>query len=222
MAEPAPLTYAVHICADVLHSPRHRSWPRLGSARDTLSRLVRGCSRVGIAEQRLLIGQAATRAAVVDALVQVTGTLARDGLLVVTFTGHTERGAGEVDTARWCLADGGLTVSQIARCLALLPRAAAAVVIADTCYAAAIAAAWSGPQHVLVVAGCADDQTMLERETSELAIRLEQFLDAAPTLDGLRAHLAHDTPDCERPCVWTDADPWWSARLNPRPELPRP
>jgi hypothetical protein len=133
----------------------------------------------------------------------------------VTFSGHTERGDGPIETARWCLVGGGMMLSQIADHLAQLPPAARLVIIADTCYAAAITQCLRGAQLAVVVASCAEDQTMVERARSEFVVRLEDLVcsDPSRSIDELRAALEADTPDCERPVVWTNAADRWPSEL---------
>jgi len=205
---------AIHIGADIAYAEPDRRWPHAMAARDTVQRAARICRHAGIVEQLTFGGEHATVSAVVCALVRAGAVLTNDGLLVLTFSGHTRRGDGPLDTARWCLFDGWLELSELARHLALLPATARLVVICDTCYAAAIAKTLVGAQRTLVVAGCSDEQTMVDRLRSEFIVRLEAFVCSAPSpgsLEHLRALLEADTPDCERPCVWTNTASWWSA-----------
>lgn len=205
---------AIHVCADIASRGGGR-WPRAAAARDTVRRTARICRQIGVVEQRILAGEGATRAALRGALVQASTTLAGDGLLVLAFSGHTERGEGPIGTARWCLFDGGVELSQVACHLALLPGGARLVIVSDTCYAAAISSALVGAQPTLVVAGCSDEQTMVGRSKSEFVVRLEKFVCSGRnrgSLADLRAALEADTPDCERPSIWTNTEQWWSAR----------
>jgi hypothetical protein len=209
--------FALHLCADVASTAdsTDRRWPRLLAAPDTVRRTARICRRAGIAEQLTLRGEQATIAAVTGALQRIGETLTDSGLLVLTFSGHTERGEGPIETTRWRLFDGGLELSQIADQLALLPEAAKLVIIGDTCYAAAIAQVLCGAQRALVLASCSDEQTMIDRRRSEFVVRLEDFVCGAAdqgSVDDLRVLLESDTPDCERPCVWTNTASWWSAK----------
>jgi hypothetical protein len=206
---------AIHICADVASAGPDRQWPYSIAAPDTVRRIARICEHAGIVEQHTLASEQATTAAVRAALLHATERLASGGVLVVTFSGHTKRGDGPIGTARWCLFDDGLELSEIARHLALLPETSRIVLICDTCYAAAIAQVLVGAQQVLVVASCSDEQTMIQRRVSEFVVRLEDFICATRghgSVDDLRARLEHDTPDCERPAVWTNTASWWSAR----------
>jgi hypothetical protein len=206
---------AIHICADVASAGPDRRWPPSMAAADTVQRTARICAHAGIVEQHTLAGEQATMAAVRAALQQASERLAPDGVLVMTFSGHTVRGDGPIGTARWCLFDGGLELSEIARHLAVLHESCRIVLICDTCYAAAIAQVLVGAQQVLVLASCSDEQTMIDRRASEFVVRLEAFLCATRdhgSVDELRARLEDDTPDCERPAVWTNTAAWWSAR----------
>jgi hypothetical protein len=210
---------AIHVCADV-ETTGLRSWPPPVGSRDTLERAQRICELAGIAEQHTLAGDQATAAALRDALAFAAATLRDDGLLVVSFAGHTERGEGPIDTAQWCLVGGGVTLAQLAADLARLPRDARIAIVADTCYAAAITAVLHGPQPAVVIAGCDEDQTMIERARSEFVVRLEDFMRSGPpagsppgALDALRDMLEADTPDCERPVVWTNATAPWPDRV---------
>jgi len=199
---------AIHICADAETTGQKRSWPPVFAAPDTLQRAQRICAHAGVTDQWVLAGDQATTEALRDALDRAAAELVNGGLLVLTFSGHTERGDGPLETARWCLVGGNLTLAQITEQLAVLPSAARLVIIADTCYAAAIAACLRGPQLAVVIASCGEDQTMLERARSEFIVRLEDLVcsgDPARVIDEIRAVLEDDTPDCERPVVWTNA-----------------
>ena len=214
-----PSAIAIHVCGDGTTRGLRHQWPPSHTAPDTTERLVRICGQLGIAEQRRLAGDGATADAVRAALRAACATLASDGLLVLTFSGHTERGDGPIETARWCLTGGGLELAEIAGSLTMLPASAQLLVVCDSCYASAIASVLHGPQQTVVLAGCGDDQTMLERVSSEFVVRLEAFAcaDGAPgSLDALRVALEADTPDCERPVVWTNAEHRWSAAALPR------
>jgi hypothetical protein len=209
---------AIHVEADVASSGAERRWPVTASARDTARRMARICERVGVAEQRTLIGSDATIAALLDALAWARGALSSSGFLVLTFSGHTRRGDGPVTTARWCLFDGEMELSRVSTSLADRPDEVRLVVICDSCYAASIARTLAGPQGAVVLASCGEDQTMVERASSQFAVSLEELVGAAgagPSLEELRIGLEHDTPDSERPTVWTNDPTWWS-----RPAIP--
>ncbi|HET9623061.1 MAG TPA: hypothetical protein VFP84_16930 [Kofleriaceae bacterium] len=164
------------------------------------------CERAGITEQYALAGERATCDEVLDAVQAASLILAPDGLLVLTFAGHTERGDRSLAHARWCFADGELALAELAAELARLPAAARIVVIADTGAATAIRHVALGPQPFLLIAGCGDDQTMTARLPRTFIHRLEQLLirQPDPSLADVRAVLEADTPDAERPVVWTN------------------
>lgn len=210
---------AIHVCADVETTGLRRSWPPPIASRDTLERVQRICELGGVAEQQALAGDQATAPALLDAVGRAAAALSDDGLLVISFVGHTERGDGPIETTRWCLVGGGVTLGQLADGLARLPPAARVVIIADTCYASAIAAVLHGPQPAVVIAGCGEDQTMIERARSEFVVRLEEFVCAGTecspgaAIHALRDVLEADTPDCERPVVWTNATDRWPDRV---------
>jgi hypothetical protein len=208
---------AIHVCADVLATEPYCRWTALIAARDTVQTTEKLCRSAGIADQHLLIGEHATRAALEAQLHAAAHALHDDGLLVLTFSGHTERGAGPIAATRWCLYDGPIGLAELAAQLARLPRTARVVVIADTCYAAAIKHVALGPQPFLLIGGCQEEQTVLERARSEIIVRLERLLGPGdgpgPSVLAVKAMLEDDTPDAERPCVWTSSEPWWSARV---------
>jgi hypothetical protein len=209
---------AIQVCADDAIAGADRRWPRMHAAEDTAERFERIGRVLGIGDQRMLAGEHATIAAVLDALDRAAADLAPHGLLAVMFSGHTVRGEGPIETARWCLFDGGLEMSQIADRLARLPGTARVLVVCDSCYAAAIASCLIGPQQVVLLASCGDDQTMIDRARSEFVVRLDAFVGerrSDGTLAQLRDVLADDTPDCERPVVWTNAPRCWSAEAFP-------
>ncbi|HEX8107710.1 MAG TPA: hypothetical protein VF516_08265 [Kofleriaceae bacterium] len=211
---------AIHVCADAETTGLRRHWPPAIAARDTVQRAQRICEHSGVVEQRTLAGDQATAEALRDALDHAAAVLINGGLLVVTFSGHTERGDGPIETARWCLVGGSLTLSQIADPLARLPPAARLVIIADTCYAAAIAHCLRGAQLAVVVAGCSEDQTMVSRARSEFVVRLEDLVCSSHpgrSIDEIRAALEDDTPDCERPVVWSNAADRWPSEVIAAP-----
>jgi hypothetical protein len=216
MLTPAhPKAIAIHVCADRARRGPDKWWTPLASFADSVQRASAICDRAGIVEQRTLAGEQASCAAVLGALDDAGARLDDGGLLVLMFAGHCERGDGPIETARWCLADGGLEIAALAAQLAQLPTQTCVVIIADTCYAAAIAAVFTGPQPVLLLASCGEDQTTVARRSSDLMVRLEQFWFAADgpgSVTELRDTLEADTPDCERPVVWTNRRAWWAAR----------
>jgi hypothetical protein len=205
---------AIHVCADIASAGPGKRWAPMVVIEDTMRRAVKVCRAAGVDEQRTLAGEHATRAALLSALEYARGALPNDGLLVLSFAGHTQRGDGPLESARWCLFDGGLALSRIACQLALFPADARLVIITDTCYAAAIAGTLVGTQRALVLASCGEDQTAIDRNSREFMVRLESFVCSAGrqgTVEDLRRHLELDTPDCERPYVWTNTESWWSA-----------
>jgi len=208
---------AIHVCADAETTGLRRPWPPVIAARDTLQRAQRICERSGVVDQRTLAGDQATPEALRDALDHAAAVLINGGLLVVTFSGHTERGDGPIETARWCLVGGGMMLSQIADHLARLPATARVILICDSCYAAAIGCVLSGPQQVIVLASCGEDQTMIDRIRSEFVVRIEEFVSAyraEGSLAPLRDALEADTPDCERPVVWTNGEDCWPRSIS--------
>jgi len=207
---------AIHVCADIAAAGPDRRWPYLHAPQDTVQRVQHVCRCLGIAEQRTLSGEQATAAALLGALADASTALTHDGLLVLSFSGHTARGDGPIETARWCLYDRGVELSEIADHLARLPHNIRAIVICDSCYAAAIAGVLTGPQEVVVLASCGDDQIGVDRARSEFILRLEAFVcadRAEGSLAELRDLVEADTPDCERPVVWTNAAQCWSHGL---------
>src|SRR5712691_10217578 len=125
---------AIHIGADALAWPGHAQLCVLRSCCDTLTRMTRLAHAAGIQEQRCLAGTQATRAAA-ETIAHGASTLAHDGLLVVTFSGHTVR---KHDQTFWCLQDGELPLGALAACLPGAAASAPSVVVADTCYGAAL------------------------------------------------------------------------------------
>ena len=209
---------AIQVCADDAIAGPDRRWPRMHAAEDTAERFDRIARTLGISEQRTLAGEHATIAAVGDALDRAAADLAPHGLLALMFSGHTVRGDGPIETAQWCLFDGGLELSRIAERLARLPDGASVIIVCDSCYAAALASCLSGPQQVVLLASCGDDQTMIDRARSEFVVRLDEFVGerrSHGTLAQLRDVLEDDTPDCERPVVWTNTPHRWSAEAFP-------
>jgi hypothetical protein len=212
--KPSVDAWAIHICADRAITSDGRWWPPIESVEDTVERAQRICRHLGVGRQQLLAGAQATIDGVVTALRQACAVLGRNGTLILTFAGHTFRGLDAMGRARWCLFDGGLELGRVAQELAQLPPDARIVVISETCYATALASCLVGTQQVVVLGSCSDEQTTIIRMRSEMMVRLERFVCSTPTqgsLEALRSCLEHDTPDCERPCVWTNTESWWAA-----------
>ena len=82
---------AVHIGADDLRHPRHAAWARPLSCRDTVERLSRLCQAVGVRTQQALLGLDATTGRVRVAIAGAAAAIGPGGLLVLTFSGHSER-----------------------------------------------------------------------------------------------------------------------------------
>jgi hypothetical protein len=64
---------------------------------------------------------------------------------------------------------------------------------------------------------------MIDRARSEFVVRLDAFVGerrSDGTLAQLRDVLEDDTPDCERPVVWTNVERCWSAEAFPVPPAP--
>jgi hypothetical protein len=207
---------AIHIGADELVWPGHAQLCRLHSCRDTLARMTRLSHAAGIREQHWLAGTQATCATVTETLAHGATALAPDGLLVVTFAGHTER---KHDQTFWCLHDGDLPLDEMATCLAGAPATARLVVVADTCYGAALRRYADLAATLVLIAACGDDQFTINRLTSEFMVRLEELTyrggirnAACTTYRWLHEQLRHDTPDAERPEVWTNREAAWQHR----------
>jgi hypothetical protein len=216
----------VHIGADVLTHPRHARWARPLSCRDTTARLSRLCQAAGIATQQTLLGPHATTGQVRAALPGTAASTGPGGLLVVSFSGHSERPVPGEHGGGWCLHDAVLRHAQTAALLAAAPASAHIIIIADTCYAATCAAAFTPlPATTVVLAACAGHQATLNYEHSQFVTRLEQlaYPGGRPNPDcasyaWLRRELRKDTPDVERPEV--HASP--PAAMHQRPFQPAP
>jgi hypothetical protein len=199
----------VHIGADDLTHPRHAAWARPLSCRDTVQRLSRLCRAAGIQSQQELLGPDATTARARAAIAAAAAGLGPGGLLVLTFSGHSERPVPGEHHGGWCLYDQALHHDQTAALLAVAPASARIVIIADTCYAAACAAAFTAvPAATVVLAACAENQATLNYQHSEFVHKLERltYPGGRPNPDcasyaWLRRELRQDTPDVERPDV---------------------
>jgi hypothetical protein len=225
---------AVHVCADLPSLDEHLPRSAVRSARDSLARMSRVCAAAGIGDQRRLAGTDATTGRLRDALTGAVADLDPDGLLVLTFAGHSDRRRRDAHgrpVVRWCLYDGGLDVRGVADLFATLRSTARIVVVADTCYAGAFAHHTELACTLVLVAACADNQTTLSGPTSEFAVRLETLVcpDGRPnptpiSYRWLEQQLHWDTPDAERPVVWTNRDSAWTHRPFhlPPPTTPRP
>jgi hypothetical protein len=213
---------AVHVCADLPSRDEHLPRTAVRCARDTLARMVRVCAAAGIEVQHRLAGQEATTGRLREVLTAAVADLDPDGLLVLTFAGHSDRRRRDTEgkpIVRWCLNDGGLAIREVAGLLAALRSTAHLVVVADTCYAGAFAHHGDLAATLILLAACEADQTTLSGPTSDFAVRLETLLspDGRPhptrlTYRWLQQHLHEDTPDAERPVVWTNRDTAWTHR----------
>jgi hypothetical protein len=200
---------AVHIGADVLESPEHVGWAKSLSCLDTVERLTRLCRAAGVRTQHRLLGFDATVGRVRDAIAGQVGRLGPDGLLVLTFSGHSARAVPGEHHGGWCLRDGVLRHTQTAELLAAAAPSAHLIVIAETCYAAAFAGVFAAvPATTVLLAACAENQATLNLPYSEFAAALERltFPDGAAnprctSYAWLRRELRKDTPDVERPDV---------------------
>jgi len=200
-------TAAVHIGADVLAHPRHAAWARPLSCRDTAGRLSRVCQAAGIRAQQALLGPDATTGRACAAIAASAAGIGPGGVLVLTFSGHSERPVPGGHGGGWCLHDAALRHAETAGLLAAAPASAHIVIIADTCYAAACAAAFTSlPATTVVLAACAENQATLNYQQSQFVKTLERltYPGGRPNPDcgsyaWLRRELRKDTPDIERP-----------------------
>jgi hypothetical protein len=207
---------AIHIGADALAWPGHAHLGGLPSCRDTLERLTRLTRAAGIQEQCCLAGTQATCAAVTETLTRGATALDHKGMLVVTFAGHTVR---HHDQTCWCLHDGESPLSEIAACFASATASAQVVVVADTCYGAALQRYADLAATLILIAACGADQHTMIRRTSLFIGRLEQLTysdgiwnAACTTYRWLHKRLRDQTPDVERPEVWTNRTAAWRQR----------
>ena len=200
---------AVHIGADALRHPRHAAWARPLSCRDTVDRLSRLCQAAGVRAQRALLGPDATTGRVRTAIAAAAAGIGPGGLLVLTFSGHSERPVPGEHDGGWCLHDAALRHVETAGLLAAAPASARIALIADTCYAAACAPVFTGvPATMVVLAACAENQATLNYQHSEFVKKLERL--AYPggrpnphcrSYAWLRRELRKDAPDFERPDI---------------------
>jgi hypothetical protein len=217
---------AVHIGADVLRHPRHAAWARPLSCRDTVERLSRLCQAAGIRAQQVLLGPDATTAPARTAIAAAAAGTGPGGLLVLTFSGHSERPVPGAHDGGWCLHDAALRHAETAGLLAAAPASARIAIIADTCYAAACAATFTGvPATTVVLAACAENQATLNYQHSAFVHKLERltYPGGKPNPDcasyaWLRRELRQDTPDAERPDIRTNHP----AAMRQRPFQPAP
>ena len=145
---------------------------------------------------------------------------------MLTFSGHSERPVPGAHDGGWCLHDAALRHAETAALLAAAPASARIVIIADTCYAAACAAAFAGvPATTVVLAACAENQATLNYQHSEFVHKLERltYPGGKPNPDcasyaWLRRELRQDTPDVERPDIRASRP----AAMRQRPLRPAP
>jgi hypothetical protein len=217
---------AVHIGADVLRHPRHARWARPLSCRDTVERLSRLCQAAGIQAQQALLGPDATTARARAAIAGSAASTGPGGLLIVTFSGHSERPVPGEHDGGWCLHDQALRHAETTRLLSAAPASARIVIITDTCYATACAAAFTGvPATTVVLAACAENQATLNYRQSGFVTALERltYPGGRPNPDcrsyaWLRRELRKDTPDVERPDIRVNNP----AAMRQRPFQPAP
>lgn len=230
MARPGSLPgLGVHIGADVLTGARYARWPPVYACRDAIARMSRLCAAAGVPEQRRLLGRQATRDRIRHSLEAAVADLAPDGLLVLTFTGHSDRGETGphgVHDIQWCLYDGTLPLAEITQILAALPSDAYIILVSDTCFAAA-PAHFAVAATLVLLAACGADQQTLARPATGFVARIEELvLPAGVRNPGctsyawLHEQLRKDTPDVERPCVWTNRTAAWADRPFDRPAAP--
>ena len=216
----------MHIGADVLAHPRHARWARPLSCRDTVERLSRVCQAAGVRAQQTLLGPDATTRRACAAIAASAAGIGPGGLLVLTFSGHSERPVPGEHDGGWCLHDRALRHAETAALLAAAPASARIVIIADTCYAAACAAVFTGvPAATVVLAACAENQATLNYQHSAFIKKLERltYPGGQPNPDcrsyaWLRRELRQDTPDVERPDIRASHP----AAMRQRPLRPAP
>src|SRR6185503_3161387 len=105
--------------------PRHAAWAQPLSCRDTVDRLSRLCQAAGVRAQQALLGPDATTGRVRAAVAGI----GPGGLLVLTFSGHSERPVPGEHNGGWCLHDRALRHVETAALLATAPASARIVVI---------------------------------------------------------------------------------------------
>jgi hypothetical protein len=222
----SPQSAAVHIGADDLRHPPHAAWARPLSCRDTVERLFRLCQAADIRAQQALLGPDATTGRACAAIADSVAAIGPGGLLVLSFSGHSERPVPGEHDGGWCLHDQALRHAETAALLAAAPASARIVVIADTCYAGTCAATFTGvPAATVVLAACAENQATLNYQHSQFVHKLERltYPGGRPNPDcasyaWLRRELRQDTPDVERPDVRANHP----AAMRQRPFRPAP
>jgi hypothetical protein len=212
---------AIHVGADVTTTPEHVHWPGARSCRDTLERTSRLAAAAGITRQRRLLGLRASRAGLRHALRHAAAELDPRGHLLLAFTGESDRGRatfGRPPEVAWRLSDGTLSLTEVATLLGTAPPAAFITVIADTCYAGALAR-FAIPATVVLFAACGADQEIPAHPATGFAARLEQLVladgkhnPACTSYLWLTRQFRRDSPDVEGPLVWTNRPFVWSQR----------
>jgi hypothetical protein len=184
--------------------------------------MSRLCAASGIENQHCLLGEQATAVRLDAALTRAAVDLDSQGLLVLTFTGHSDcRPRNEYGERifQWCLSDRDVGLNEVARMLDGLAPTVRVVVIADTCYAGAFARVRDVACTLVLIAACAESQTKISGSTSEFAVSLEELV--YPGGEGnpdcvsyrwLERQLQRDTPDAQRPQVWTNRRAAWAHR----------
>ena len=212
---------AIHIGADVLASSRHARWAAVRSCRDTVQRTTRLAAAAGITRQHQLLGTRASRARIGHALGEAATGLDPHGHLLLAFTGHSDRepaGPDQPPAIAWCVHDGTLPLAEVAALLSAAPPTALITVIADTCYAAALSG-FTIPATMVLLAACGANQQILANPAEGFVTRLEQLVlpggqpnPRCTSYRWLNRQLRQDTPDVERPGVWTNHLAAWSQR----------
>jgi hypothetical protein len=184
--------------------------------------MSRLCAAAGIQNQHCLVGEQATADNVRVALTHAARDIDPHGLLVLTFTGHSDRRLRDERGERitqWCLYDRGVRVDEITELLSAFAPTVRVVVIADTCYAGAFARFADVACTLVLLGACADNQTKISGPTSDFMVRLEGLVypGGAPnpscvSYRWLERQLHQDTPDAERPQVWTNRPAAWAHR----------
>jgi hypothetical protein len=111
-----------------------------------------------------------------------------------------------------------LPLTEVAALLGTVPPSAFITVIADTCYAAALSR-FAFAATVVLLAACGADQEILAYPATGFAARLEQLVlaggqpnPACTSYLWLNRQFRRDSPDVERPLVWTNRPFVWSQR----------
>ncbi len=213
---------AVHVCADLPSAVEHLPGSPVRSGRDTLTRMSRVCAAAGIEDQRYLVGAGATAAGVRDTLARAAKDIDPYGLLVLTYTGHSDRRLRDErgkQIVQWCLYDGGVRLQEIADMLGGIQPTGRVIVVADTCYAGAFARYADVSSALVLLGACADRQTTISGVTSDFVVRLENLIypggmsnPSCVSYRWLEEQLQRDTPDAERPYVWTNRVAAWEQR----------